>query len=315
MAVPGNGGKGMRRTSCLALFVAILASMVCAGLSWAGNSAAVLGTEDYYAGALPPPGFHYVNYVLYYNADELKDADGNSGGPPGFEVTALANVFRPVFVANTTILGANPAWHVVVPLVHQNIKSDMFDDNADGIGDIYVSPLILGWHTKVYHYIAGLDVIMPTGEYDSDEISNIGKDHWTFEPAVALSALYPNGVQFGVKLMYDIHTKTEDYGVMGAEDTVEFKTGQQFHGDYNLSYAIKPNFQLGIAGFFLVGVTDDEMDGESVDDSKEQVVAAGPSVMYAPLKNLSIVAKYLMETQVENRPEGAQAWLKVVYSF
>lgn len=305
----------MRRSSRLALGVVILASLVCAAAAWAGNSSAVLGTEDYYAGALPPPGFHYINYVMYYDADELKDEDGNSGGPPGFEAKALANVFRPVFVANTTILGANPAWHVVVPLVHKNVKSDLFDDNADGIGDIYVSPLILGWHSKIIHTIAGLDVITPTGEYDNKDVSNIGNDHWTFEPAVAVSALLPNGFQAGLKLMYDFHTTTHDYAIPGMIETVDYKTGQQFHGDYNVSYGFQPNFQFGLAGYFLVGVTDDEIDGESADDTKEQVVAAGPSVMYAPLKNLSIVAKYLFETQVENRAEGNAAWLKLVYSF
>ncbi len=244
--------------------------------------------------------------------------DGEEAGPPGFEAWALANVFRPVFVANTTILGANPAWHVVVPLVHKNVKSDLFDDNADGIGDIYVSPLILGWHTKIFHYIAGLDVIMPTGDYDNKDPSNIGNDHWTFEPAVAISALFPIGLQFGVKLMYDIHTETKDYMVPGSAPgtaAVDYRTGQQVHGDCSLSYAIKPNFQLGIAGYFLVGITDDESNGESVDDTREQVVAAGPSVQYAPLKNLSIVAKYMFETEAENRAEGTAAWLKLVYSF
>jgi len=104
--------------------------------------------EDYYAGALPHR-FHYINYVLYYDADKLADSDGNKSGTR-LRSSALANVFRPIYVANTTILGANPAWHLVVPLVHKNVKSDLFDDNADGIGDIYVSPLILGWHSKYF---------------------------------------------------------------------------------------------------------------------------------------------------------------------
>jgi hypothetical protein len=299
----------------IGLFAATVCGLVCVCSSWAGNSSAVFGTEDYYAGALPPPGFHYINYVLYYDADKLANADGNKSGPPGFKVNALANVFRPIYVADATILGANPAWHVVVPLVHKNVKSDLFDDNADGIGDIYVSPLILGWHSKVFHCIAGFDVIAPTGDYDSDEIANIGNDHWTFEPAVAASVLFPNRFQAGVKFMYDVHTKTTDYAIPGMTETVDYKTGQQFHGDYNLSFAIQPNFQLGVAGYFLVGVTDDQVNGDSVDDSKEQVIAGGPSVLYAPMKNLSLVAKYLIETEAENRPEGNAAWLKLVYSF
>ncbi len=297
------------------LGVAMLSGLLCAGSSWAGNSSAVLGTEDYYAGALPPPGFHYINYVLYYTADKLMDQNGDEGGPPNFEATVAANVFRPIYVCKKQILGANPAWHVVVPLVYKKFESDLFDDSATGIGDIYVSPLILGWHSKVLHTVAGLDVIVPSGKYNNDDVANIGNDHWTFEPAVALSALFPCGFQFGVKLMYDFHTKSTDYRPTGAVETGDFQTGQQFHGDYNVSYAFLPNFQVGAAGYFLFGITEDELNDESVNDSKEQVVAVGPSVQYAPLKNLSIVAKYLFEMEAENRPEGNAAWLKVVYSF
>ena len=36
------------------------------------TSSAALGVEDWYAGSLPPPGWHLLDYTLYYHASQLK---------------------------------------------------------------------------------------------------------------------------------------------------------------------------------------------------------------------------------------------------
>lgn len=290
--------------------MAIMAFLLLAGTPaylFAGESSSILGAEGYFAGALPPPGAHFINYLMYYHAGELKDHNGDEV-PVDFKADVAAEVLRGIFISDIKILGANLGWHLIVPLVYMKmeIKEMSLDESRASIGDIDFAPFILGWHTDLFHFVAGFDIIAPTGQYNKDYAVNIGCNHWTFEPALAASMIHPSGLSASVKLMYDIHTENDDN---------DLKTGQQFHLDYNAGYMIVDNFRLGVCGYYLTGLEDDKLDGNKVPDSKEQVLAVGPSAMYSFNPGLHLIAKVQFETMAENRPEGTKGWLKVIYSF
>ncbi len=274
------------------------------------TSSAILGAEGLYVGALPPPGFYLIDYTLYYRATEFHGHHGGDVNTPpftDFEAWALANVVRGLYVANTTILGANPAWHVVIPYVHKSLSSDFFDQDKTGLGDIYVSPIILGWHRPPWHWAAGLDVIMPTGKYHKGDVNNIGNNHWTFEPAAALSYIGESGFMADTKLMYDFHT--EDHAL-------DYREGQQFHLDYNVGYAFgaQKQWRAGICGYYLTSLQNDKFEDKTIHGSKEKVFAIGPAVSYQ-LGRLSIEVKVQKEIMAQNRPEGVATWLKLIYAF
>ena len=71
-----------------------------------GGGAYPNGAEDFMAGALPPPGTYFKNYVVYYNASKFKDNNGNDL-IPDFKLTAAADVLRFIHVTDYKILGAN----------------------------------------------------------------------------------------------------------------------------------------------------------------------------------------------------------------
>ncbi len=298
----------MRKTI---LTIALVVGLAIPAQILAGESSSALGAEGYFAGALPPPGAHFINYLMYYHAGELKDDKGDKA-PIDFKVDAVADILRGIYISDITILGANLGWHLIVPLAYQKLEiKDVpsfmaVDESRASIGDIDFSPFLLGWHTELFHIVAALDIFAPTGQYDKDHAVNIGCNHWTFEPAVAVSMIHPSGLSASVKLMYDIHTENSDN---------DLKTGDQFHLDYNAAFMIVDNFRLGVCGYYLIGVQDDELDGSKVSDSKEQVLAVGPSAMYSFNPGLHLIAKVQFETIAENRPEGTKGWLKVVYSF
>jgi hypothetical protein len=295
------------------LIAGLVAALVMPAFIQAGDSSAILGTEDYFVGALPPPGFHFINYLAYYYADEFRDSDGDKI-PEDFKANIAADVLRGIYVSDIEVLGASLGWHVVVPLVYKDMKMEgMFDESRASVGDIYFSPFLLGWHSDILHWVVGLDIIAPTGQYNEKRAVDIGSNHWTFEPAVAVSLILPEGLSVDLKVMYDFHTENTDYtGRYGAGD---YRTGQQLHLDYNVGYAVFDNFRLGVCGYYLKGLQDDELDGDKLADTKEQVLAVGPSAMYSVDKNLHLVAKVQFETQAENRPEGIFSWLKLIYSF
>ena len=273
-------------------------------------SSAILGAESWYSGALPPPGWHLLNYNLYYYASEIKGKSGRRISTPpfrDFEATVMATVFRPIYVADFTILGATPAWHVVVPIVYKKQRTDFVKDTMEGIGDIYFSPLILGWHKPPFHWAAGLDIIAPTGRYSSHDLSTIGNNHWTFEPAFAASYIGANGFTASTKLMYDIHT---------TDTTLHYREGQQFHLDYNVGYVFHKAkaLKVGLSGYWLISLEDDKVSSNKIHNSGERVFAIGPSVGIQTGKlcaNLNIQKEF----SARNRPEGTSSWLNFIYSF
>ena len=55
-----------------------------------GGSTYPLGTENFVAGAAPPPGLYVLEYVNVYSADRVNDAQGQAVPIPGFKVNAVA---------------------------------------------------------------------------------------------------------------------------------------------------------------------------------------------------------------------------------
>ena len=98
------------------------------------------GAEGVMAGAVPPPGFYYLNYITHYTADRLKDKDSNKV-PVDFHLNATANVFRFVYVTNYQLLGANYGVHMIVPLVHVSASlngtpAGALSSTESGLGDM-----------------------------------------------------------------------------------------------------------------------------------------------------------------------------------
>jgi len=314
----------------------VLALVVAAGLSGSalanpGTTGALNGVEDVYTGAIPPPGFYLLNYGLYYHGN-VKNANGGTNLTAGTplvthgRVTLIADAVRVLYSSNIQVLGGNLAWHTVVPLVHKDVTvGGMTLYPQSGLGDVYLSPAIIGWHLRDgLHIAAGLDVILPTGEFSRryllrDPVDprirsnmNIGTNHYTFEPVFAVSKEFENGVILDAKLMYDLHTE---------EPVTNITTGQQFHMDYAITAPLiiniegKGGVRLGLNGYYFAAMEQDEYRGSDINGSKERVFAFGPLARYDVSPTTSLTFKALFEQNAHNRPEGNAFWLKLVHAF
>ncbi|MFZ3048840.1 MAG: transporter [Desulfatirhabdiaceae bacterium] len=317
----------------LLVYAVLFCLCTTAAVSFAGGSGAYPnGAEDFMSGAAPPPGTYFLFYSNFYSADRYKDNEGNNydAGPlADVDINVWANVFRFLHVTDIKILGGNYAFHTFVPFVNMDFEFgapfDSFSDTRFGLGDIIVDPFILTWHTKQFHWVAGLDIFLPTGEYNEEkEPINPGNNVYTFEPVFAVT--YLNGPwDVSVKFMYDISTDNDDYiitpgeaGAIGnpglAGQTGSLTPGQEFHFDYAVGYNLSPEWTVGINGYVYEQITDDEIEGISVNDMKGSVIAVGPAIKYN-YRNMSFILKSLWETEVENRPAGSSTWLKLVVAF
>jgi hypothetical protein len=304
-------GLSAGRTAAIGL-AALLAGTTGVQATEGGGGHYPNGAEDFMSGALPPPGTYLLAYVSYYGADRFNDGDGNKFFPD-FDLDVTATTLRFIHVTGHQILGASWAVHAFLPLVNVDVSArppfpgaPLLSDDKLGIGDIIIDPIILGWHSKNWHFIAGLDIYVPTGAYDEDDLANIGRNYWTLEPVAAFTYLSDNGFEVSAKFMYDFNTENDD---------TDYQSGQELHFDYTVAYHTGP-WAFGLGGYYYQQTTDDEVDGDKVgsDGFKGKAIAFGPQVQYG-YKNMSFTLKYQTETEVEYRPEGDALWFKFLYVF
>ena len=293
--------------------------------SWAGGGQHYPnGVEDFVVGALPPPGVYLVNYLIFAQKNHFKDNSGENV-PGKFSADLLAEVPRFIYVSPYTLLGANWGAHIFLPFYNADLEvgtssatpHDLVDSESQGIGDIIFSPMILGWHFGAnFHIITALDIWAPTGDYDINRPASqiLSKNHWTFEPVLALTYLW-KGFDFSGKFMYDFNTTNDDYRLPTGE-VVDLEPGQEFHFDWAIGYAAENGLRGGLVGYNYWQTTDDEIGGDKVRDNRSRVGGIGVGLKYWPKHgSFSMTLKHYWEYGARNIATGPQTQFKISYRF
>ncbi len=282
-----------------ALGLALLALACSSAQAKEGGDQYPNGAENWFAGAVPPPGDYFINYAGHYNAHPY----AGSQKVDAVKLGAWFDALRYVHVTQQKVWGADWAWHVIVPLVQLTLETPGGRHNKSGLGDVTINPFILAWHSPEWHYAIGLDINLPTGAYDKNDAANIGAHYASAEPILAFSYLGQNGSEVSSKFMYNIKAKNS---------ATDYRSGNEFHMDYTLGHHFGP-WAVGISGYYLKQITKDVQYGAVVGDgNKGQVLAYGPSVKYTTTSGTHLIAQWQHETQVENRPGGDKLWVKVI---
>jgi len=302
----------------LAVVVVTLALLGLSSGAWGGGGDQYPnGAEDFLVGMAPPPGFYVINYNYFYFSHDYKDDSGdtiNVGPLKDFRLRVYANVTRLIYISPLKILGANYGVHAFFPWLDVNANSLGFHIHKRGLGDIIIDPFILTWHTRYVHVVTGLDIYLPTGEYDKYRPVNIGKNFYTFEPVLGVTFMLPLKTTLSFKFMYDFNTTNNDYiNPMTGKET-SLKPGQEFHFDWAMAVNPLPGLRVGVTGYFYQQTTNDEIDGKDVEHQRGRAMAIGPGIRW-DYKRLSLVLKTQYEFGVKNRPQGRNVWFKIAYKF
>jgi hypothetical protein len=136
------------------------------------------------SGTQAGPGFYVAFPFAQWNADTIKDADGNTLAASrfqGFDVRALFPTL--IGVTPKRVLGANYGFMVALPFSTQRPERTIPDTFEPGLGlnDLYVVPLYLGWHAPRADFVAGYGFYAPTGQYEAGARDNVGLGMWSQE--------------------------------------------------------------------------------------------------------------------------------------
>jgi hypothetical protein len=314
------------KKSAIALLVGSLFLAAGAAQAKEGGDQYPNGAENWYAGALPPPGTYFINYFGYYGG-KLVDGGGDKVKHPATNNTtpradAVFDALRVVHITNTKILGANWGVHAILPIVSQgvsNLPGTTGGASKFGIGDITIDPFVLAWHhSPELHSAFGIDINLPTGAYDqNDPRTSIGANYYSYEPLYAITWLPKGGWEVSGKFMYNIKSKNNDSVFLGQNG--KYQSGDEFHMDYLVGKHVG-EWAFGISGYYLKQLTDDKFNGTTVPSipgvissgRKGQVFAFGPSVKYSAKNGSMFIAQWQHETMVENRFQGDKLWFKMI---
>lgn len=269
-----------------------------------GGSNYPMGAEQLLVGALPPPGVYPLVYAEHYEADDFKGNDGKSL-PINFSLKADVVAPRLLYVTDKTLLGGQLFFAGLLPLVDLDVSVMGMKDSESGIGDLDLTAALAFHHSPQFHTAVGVDVIAPTGEYDSSRLANIGRNYWTVQGIYAASHIDPAGLNWGVKVMYDYNFENDD---------TNYRSGQELHADYSLGYGVSPNWVVGVGGYAYKQLTGDEVNGTDI-GNKGQAFAIGPAIKFDNGKGFFLSVKYQKEMAVENRPQGDAFWIKTIVKF
>jgi hypothetical protein len=271
----------------------------------------VNGVEGIKAATLPPPGFYYRLYNVFYNADEYNDEDGD-GLDMDFEVSVYAMVNRFIWITNKKILGADFGADIIIPLVYTDIeiKGTPVDDDGFGLGDITVEPFDLSWHGPRYDASFALAVYIPTGEYDKNEPASPGRDMWT--GMITLGGTY----YFDVDKTWSASILSR-YEIHSAKDETDVTLGNDFHFEWGLGKTLAKIWDVGLAGYCHWQVTDDSGSDVVWDKSvHDEVYAVGPEVsVFIPPSTLFVSLRSLWEFNAKDRSEGNVTTLTLTKIF
>jgi hypothetical protein len=142
---------------------------------------------------------------------------------------------------------------------------------------------------------------MAVGRFAGNASVNLSSHVYTVHPYYALTAFAWKRIETSWRVHYLWSSEnTEPPRTFGARS---IQPGQAYHFNATLSYQIAKHVWLGANGYFLKQITDPEINGIALEDSREQVGAIGPGAAWNHSHWFLNMNGY-RELGAKNRPTG-----------
>ena len=256
------------RTTRTARFVPTALALAAALLAGAAHAEGhyVTGVEGLQGSSVPPAGNYYLGYLVNYDINSFRtpnDANLNGEGT----VTALVNRF--VKITDTKVLGADYGFETIIPVMRKSLNVGGFDGSDTGVGDVYVGPLVLGWHGAQWDAVAAAGMWLDTASNSSTDPSLPGNGYkstmltggvtYYFDPAKSISG--------SALFRFERHGKKDNGVRPGNQLSLEWGVGKNLGA-----------YQLGVVGYSQWQLSEDS--GAKAANGKSSRHALGAEVVY-----------------------------------
>ncbi len=274
------------------------------------------------AGIVPPePGWAVSVTSINYKGD----ISGSRPVPLGGQVSAGIDASTSYNLANVTrIWDTGPgSWNfassVSVPLQYVKVKSSVGvgalsteqSQSDTGISDLLITPIIAGKHfSKTEHMSLSLPIYVPSADYDSNRLANLGQNTWTFMPTIAYTRLAADGGEFTALGMLQLYTKNKD---------TDYHNAPLMVAEVMWTTPVAKQTNLGIVGGAIYQLSDDKgPTADRLDGFKGHAIGLGPILTWSgKIGNSpgSLSARWVSDVDAKNRPKGNSFGLSMSLLF
>jgi hypothetical protein len=280
-----------------------------AAIAWAGQAQAIEpGSSDPHlpgisdgvpAGALPPPGFYFVNTTAYTDGS-LNDGNGNPTTAAHVDATAWIEIPGLTWVSPFHIFGAQYGAAIAQPVVTEAATTNGATVNRTGLFNLVLVPAILSWHLPAGFFASVSFVVYPdegdTGAHSNaagtvngtDTVEHIANNTTTFAPSAAISWFNGHGLETSLNMEYDIQTADGDFlntpaiPALGIPAITEkYQSGDLLNLDFTVQQVLPGPYRkwtVGAVGYYSVQTNDDQVTASANGVSVTQTVAAVPGL-------------------------------------
>ncbi len=275
-----------------------------------------LGITNMQAGKTKPPGWYYIQAIQSYQANSIKDANGNSNAnaPLTSSILLLQQV---LFVSDQTILNGHPGGSVLFPIVKNGATGPALKSiNPNPFGDIAAGAFIQWYDRKLFNldfsYQLGFNIVAPTGAFEKQYGINTGAHRYRVLPHFEFTLEPVKWLAISTKNNFYFYAKE-----IGSPD----KPATAYDLNYALEFKLNKQLIVEAAGYYLIQLAQDSYNDNSnyyreqynISDTRERVFAAGPGLGFTTPGKTVIELKGMWETCAKNRSQGFRSTL--VLSF
>jgi hypothetical protein len=272
-----------------------------------------LGETSFLDGEAGPGGL--LEFISNgYHASYVTDQKGHAlPGPNGQAAASIT--LHPAYVSDIPALGGNLGLEFLFPFAAVRVDAAGLPQHTQGgVGDITVAPFIqwsdLTLADRPFALRFGLQGVVPTGSYEPGRLINIGQNVWQISPYWAATWHASNEWEISGRLIYDWSSaNTAPSPALGASSA---QPGDQLALNLSASYALDPDWRIGVAGYALRQLDPTRLDNIAVPDSEQQAFALGPSALWTNGR-ATMIGNVYREFATENRPEGFSAVLRLLW--
>lgn len=227
----------------------------------------VTGVEGLQGSSVPPAGNYYLGYLVNYDINGFQAPDAKDGIGGSGQVTALAN--RLVHITDTKLFGADYGFETIIPVLRSSVKVGPLDASDSGVGDVYVGPLVLGWHGAQWDAVAAAGLWLDTAPNTLGDPTSPGKGYQSTMLTGGLTYYFDQqkSISGSALFRYEYNGKKDNGVRPGDQLSLEWGLGKNY-GAYS----------LGVVGYSQWQLSDDK--GAAATAGKAERHALGAEVVY-----------------------------------
>lgn len=223
----------------------------------------------------------------------------------GSDLKWLANRF--IWITDKKFLGADYGAEMIVPVQKTSLRfrAAGVDDSDSGVGDVFIGPVVLGWHGQQWDAVFAAGHWFDTASFDQTEPASIGKGFgttmltlggtWHFDPERRWS--------FSALSRYEIKTEQDDSGVT---------PGDSWLVEWSMSHRLANGLDVGLAGYDGWQL---ERDKHGSAGKVEKHALGAEAGYFWPQLGLGLNGAYYQEYHNEAGPEGSLFRLTLTKAF